>query len=403
MKMLRPGGRCACGPLKRRGPAALSGATRPILRVAATSRYLTYSEEFKPKADALAAAKGDAARFVHALHGDLDEGRVRFGIQHRKPSWENWSGWEELRPRPATDASKFAKELAYGNDVYVSLNARGGGIRALVADLDHYKVERRAGRSPEEIMAALLLLCEPIRYEFLPIACGLAHPSPLIRVAAGLLIRDGVKVDWHRHADEVPTLARIALEPTRGIGERPGRSRRARTKVEAVRQPISVRATVRPPEGPRRAKGSPRLVTRRIRELEALIKLRGGTVGEGLRNETVHIATVHLLQVRADVMAWAAQYAPGLTPDAIAATVKTALRKRYKYTSEKIGVKLGVSRQEVERLGLTSIKAATESREAYQERQRAQRAKTKRERRQEEGARPQADSVQKRKRMGSRP
>jgi hypothetical protein len=462
-------------PLKRRGPAALSGATRPILRVAATSRYLTYSEEFKPKADALAAAKGDAARFVHALHGDLDEGRVRFGIQHRKPSWENWAGWEELRPRPATDASKFAKELAYGNDVYVSLNARGGGIRALVADLDHYKVERRAGRSPEEIMAALmeflkddhlplpnlvtftgrglqaiwtttrgkplavaqaqrtlisllgefgvdpkvtdrsrmvrlpgtinsksgelarLLLCEPIRYEFLPIACGLAHPSPLIRVAAGLLIRDGVKVDWHRHADEVPTLARIALEPTRGIGERPGRSRRARTKVEAVRQPISVRATVRPPEGPRRAKGSPRLVTRRIRELEALIKLRGGTVGEGLRNETVHIATVHLLQVRADVMAWAAQYAPGLTPDAIAATVKTALRKRYKYTSEKIGVKLGVSRQEVERLGLTSIKAATESREAYQERQRAQRAKTKRERRQEEGARPQADSVQKRK------
>ena len=70
-------------------------------------------------------------------------------------------------------------------------------------------------------------------------------------------------------------------------------------------------------------------------------------MAEGLRNETVHIAAVHLLQIGADVMAWAATYAPGLSPQAIAATIKTARQKHYRYSAETIGTKFEVTGDEV--------------------------------------------------------
>ena len=397
----------------RRGPATQSGVTRPSLRVAAPSRYLTYSEEFKPKADALAAAKGDAARFVHTLHGDLDEGRVRFGTQG--------DAWQEWRPQPAPNAARFAKELALEPDSYASLNAQGAGIRALVADLDFYKLERWKDARPAEVFREVMqwavqddvpppnlvtftgrgLQCIWTTTPGTPRAAREAHETLVLWLSwfgadpkvtdrgrmvrlpgtvnsksgetACILLCEPIRYDFRQLTRALGTSIR---EPVVGIGERAGRARKARAKVEAPRQPISARASVRAPE----RQGRFPLVPRRILELEALIKLRGGTVPEGLRNEAVHIAAVHLLQVKADPMAWAATYAPELSPQAIAATIKTARQKRYRYSSETIGTKLEVTNAEVEALGLTSIKAKGESRAAYLERKRAEKARAKRER-----------------------
>src|SRR5215211_7866005 len=96
-------------PRKRRGPATLSGVTRPGLRVAGASPYRTYAQEFKARA----AARGEAARLVHALHGDLDEGRVRFGIGSA-------GSWRELPSQHPVEAARYATSLAFEADAYVS-------------------------------------------------------------------------------------------------------------------------------------------------------------------------------------------------------------------------------------------------------------------------------------------
>jgi hypothetical protein len=145
------------------------------------------------------------------------------------------------------------------------------------------------------------------------------------------------------------------------------------------------------------------LAYHRLADLQKLILARWrGKVPEGHRSQITHLATVHLIQLEGDPLenttAWCAKWTDGFPMADIMRIVASALRKKekqggYRYKSLTIGERLDVTADEVQRLQLQTIYAATDTREEIEQRRRTRRAQAKRQARRAAGANLHAESA----------
>ena len=148
-----------------------------------------------------------------------------------------------------------------------------------------------------------------------------------------------------------------------------------------------------------KATGNRSIVHKRLSELQQIVLGRwGGKVPKGYRNLVAHLAAVHLIQLPGDaldnVIRWCAKWTDGHLEAEIRRTVKTALKKRYRYTGRRIGEKLNVTAEEACRFQLTTIYAQNETAQEHVTRRRTEKAAAERRRRSEAGAKPHAESAQ---------
>jgi hypothetical protein len=128
----------------------------------------------------------------------------------------------------------------------------------------------------------------------------------------------------------------------------------------------------------------------------------GGRVPEGYRNVVAHLVACELIQTgcsdpHGELIKWCARYTDDHSEDEILDTFKTARAKRYNYGARGLGEKLGITTDDVHRLGLTAIAAGGETDEQFKERRRKRDAELKRQRREAAGATAQSNSTERQK------
>jgi hypothetical protein len=367
----------------------------------------------------------EAQLFMRTLH-DLD-GFVRFWIASGDRPHDRY----EL----VVDAPRAAMGYAGETDVYVSLGAyrfpRGpmAGIRTLHVDLDFYKVPAWSRSKPNDVLVAVLEVLNKANI-----------PSPGLAVATGR----GLQLVWLvqpvklRAAPKAKAAMRALVKLLAAFGADP-----ACTDLERVfRLPGSMNSkngqfarllhyeqhrhdfdvlclailgprkeapqTSRKPKTVSAKRAENRsLVHLRLADLQKLILARwSGKVPEGYRSQVAHLAAVHLVQLAGDPIertaAWCAKWTDGLPMADIKRIVASVVRNKarrggYRYKGLTIGERLDVTADEVQRLQLQTIYAATDTAEEIDQRRRTRRAQAKRQTRKAAGAKPQAESARRRK------
>ena len=231
----------------------------------------------------------------------------------------------------------------------------------------------------------------------------------LLRLPGTLNTKSGVRARLltcePAHRQDFDELCLSILGPREPKVERPA----PKPKPEAPAPVAAPKAAV--PRSPE-AKANSRAATahKRLGEFLRIVMGKwGGRVPEGYRNVVAHLVACELIHTSrdplADLIQWCARYTDGHSEDEIRHTVKTARAIRdiriggrtiraagYPYGASGLGEKLGITADDVHRLGLTAIAAGGETDEQFRERRRKRDAELKRQRREAAGATPRSQS-----------
>ncbi len=364
----------------------------------------------------------EAQLFMQTLHDA--EGFVRFFIAS--------GDWSHDRHEPIVDAARAAMSYAGETDVYVSLGAyrfpRGpmAGIRTLHVDLDFYKVPAWSRSQPHDVLTAVREVLDK---------AGIPSPGLAVATGRGLQLFWPVRPVKMRALPKaaaamralVKLLAAFGADPActdltrvfRLPGTRNGKNGQIARLLhhEPYRQDFDVLCLAilgprkdKALQGPRKPKTASAkraenrsLVHLRLADLQKLILARwSGKVPEGYRSQVAHLAAVHLVQLAGDPIektaAWCAKWTDGLPMADVKRIVASAVRNKakrggYRYKGLTIGERLDVTTDEVQRLQLQTIYAASDTPEEIEQRRRTRRAQAKRQARKAAGAKPHAESA----------
>ena len=324
-------------------------------------------------------------RRIQEIHVDLDFYKV--------PAW---SGAAPKMVRDAVFETLDRRGIARPGLVVFS----GRGLQ-LVWLLETW-VDPQAALKAVTAMQALVRVLAPFGAD--PAATDVGH---LLRLPGTVNTKSGDlawllthEPDRRQNFDE---LCLSILGPREPKAERPAPKPKPEARAPA---PVAPKAAVpRSPEAKAERARKYRAATahKRLADVLRIVMGKwGGRVPEGYRNVVAHLVACELIQTgcsdpHGELIKWCARYTDDHSEDEILDTFKTARAKRYNYGARGLGEKLGITTDDVHRLGLTAIAAGGETDEQFRERRRKRDAELKRQRREAAGATAQSNSTERQK------
>jgi len=388
------------------------------------------------------------------LRGEASNRHVRApeaGVQARRATLDNrdtyvggqsyrWAGFDPIEKKPIYELRRI-QEIHVDLDFY-KVPAWSGAAPKMVRDAVFETLDRRgiarpglvvfSGRGLQLVwlletwvdpqaalkavtaMQALVRLLAPFGAD--PAATDVGH---LLRLPGTVNTKSGDlawllthEPDRRQNFDE---LCLSILGPREPKAERPAPKPKPEARAPA---PVAPKAAVpRSPEAKAERARKYRAATahKRLADVLRIVMGKwGGRVPEGYRNVVAHLVACELIHTSrdplADLIQWCARYTDGHAEHEIRDTVKTARAIRdiriggrtiraagYPYGASGLGEKMGITPDDVHRLGLTAIAAGGETEEQFRERRREPDAEAKRHSREAAGATPRSQSLERQK------